>query len=155
MEATTQTKIPLDAVVGTVQQSLDQLFRASHPHIVFGEPLEYGETKIIPCAEITMNLGFGGGGGSGSATEAQGESSSASAAPDGKQSPTKSLGGGLGMGGGGFVKSRPVAIIIMTPRGVRVQPIVDVTKVIVVGITTGGMALFSLRFLLRSVLRKR
>jgi len=155
METTMQEKVPLDAIVGTVRQSLDQIFRTSQPQVVFGEPIEYGETKVIPCAEVTVNLGFGGGGGSGSAPESSSAGTNASADTDGKRSPAESHSGGIGIGGGGAARSRPVALIVITPGGVRVQPIIDVTKVILTAITTGGMAFFTMRFLMRSMMRKR
>jgi uncharacterized spore protein YtfJ len=155
MESITQERVPLNSIVGTVQQSLGQLFRTSHPQVVFGEPIEFGETKIIPCTEVTVNMGFGGGGGTDLTSDAQSEGATKSVNPDGKQSPAAGHGGGMGIGGGGSTRSRPVAIIVVTPGGVSVQPIIDVTKVILTAITTGGMALLTMRFLIRALIRKR
>jgi uncharacterized spore protein YtfJ len=47
--------------------------------------------------------------------------------------------GGAGGGvGGGRTLSRPVAVIIASPEGVRVEPIADRTKVIMAAITAAG-----------------
>ncbi len=45
--------------------------------------------------------------------------------------------GGSGGGGGGSVYSRPVAVIISSPEGVRVEPVFDLTKIALAGMTTG------------------
>jgi len=47
-------------------------------------------------------------------------------------------GSGGGGGGGGRVLARPVAAIIMSPTSVRVEPIVDVTKIALAVFTTLG-----------------
>jgi uncharacterized spore protein YtfJ len=47
-------------------------------------------------------------------------------------------GEGFGGGGGGRVFSRPVAVIIAAPEGVRVEPVVDVTKIGLAALTAAG-----------------
>jgi len=47
-------------------------------------------------------------------------------------------GGGGGGGGGGQTLSRPVAVIIASPDGVRVEPVADRTKVLMAAITAAG-----------------
>jgi uncharacterized spore protein YtfJ len=47
-------------------------------------------------------------------------------------------GGGFGSGGGGASGGRPVAAILVGPDGVRVEPIVDVTKLGLAFFTTLG-----------------
>jgi uncharacterized spore protein YtfJ len=49
-------------------------------------------------------------------------------------------GGGEGTGGGGGGRSfaRPVAVIIASPDGVRVEPVVDVTKIALAAFTAGA-----------------
>ncbi len=153
MSISTHDEAPVASVVGTVRQSLDRLFQAARPELVFGQPIEYGEMKIIPCAEVTMSMGFGGGGGSAPAVKSENAASPVTA--DSAHPRDEAVGNGLGLGGGGSARSRPVALIIMTPRGVRVQPIVDVTKIILAAIASGSMAFFSLRFLFRAARRPR
>lgn len=48
---------------------------------------------------------------------------------------------GGGGGGGGRTLSRPVAAVVISPNGVRVEPIVDITKVWFAGLTTAGFML--------------
>jgi uncharacterized spore protein YtfJ len=47
-------------------------------------------------------------------------------------------GTGGGGGGGGRVLSRPVAMIIVSPDGVEVEPVVDITKIALAALTAGG-----------------
>ncbi len=58
---------------------------------------------------------------------------------------------GMGSGVGGFAQARPVAVIIMESDGVRVEPVVDVTKLGLAALTAfGGMAFFLSRMLRQS-----
>jgi len=86
---------------------------------VYGQPVIHEEKVIIPTAEILCGMGFGVGSGGG------GESADAS-------------GTGGGGGGGGRVLSRPVAVIVSSPAGVEVKPIVDITKIAMAGLTAFG-----------------
>ena len=42
------------------------------------------------------------------------------------------------LGGGGRTFSRPVAVVIVGPEGVRVEPVMDVTKVALAALTAFG-----------------
>jgi uncharacterized spore protein YtfJ len=107
----------------TVQTTLDKLLTAANVEAVYGPPISLGENLVIPTAEVLSMVGFGlgMGGGSQGPTEANNAS-----------------GSGGGGGGGGRVLARPVAAIIMSPTGVRVEPIVDVTKIALAVFTTLG-----------------
>ena len=50
-------------------------------------------------------------------------------------------GGGGGGGGGGKTLSRPVAVVIASPEGVRVEPVYDITKIYMAAITAAGFML--------------
>ena len=102
---------------------------------VFGRPVERGGTTVIPCAEIMMGIGLGGGSGSGPAQQGKKTDQAASA-----QEPGTATGEGYGGGGGG--RGRPVAIIVVTADGVRVQPVLDVTRLALAGMTTGAFMAF-------------
>ena len=52
--------------------------------------------------------------------------------------PGPDTGTGVGGGGGGRTLARPVAIIIMDAEGVRVEPVVDPTKIALAALTTAG-----------------
>lgn len=116
---------------------LTNLTAVADVRAVFADPVESGEYMVITASENMAGLGFGGGfgGGSGSMggqeTEARGN---------------EGTGFGGGSGGGGGAQSRPVAAIIIGPDGVRVEPIVDVTKFMLALFTTlGSMALMFAR----------
>jgi uncharacterized spore protein YtfJ len=97
---------------------------------VYGQPVEVGETKIIPTSENLVVLGFGAGMGYGRG-DFEGEESP----------PGQGIGEGAGGGGGGVggrTLSRPVAVVIASPEGVRIEPVADRTKVIMAAITAAG-----------------
>ena len=48
---------------------------------------------------------------------------------------------GMGGGAGGGAYSRPIAVIVMTPEGVRVKPILDLNKVVLSALMTGAFML--------------
>ena len=89
---------------------LDKLMNVSADR-VFREPVRVGDTVVIPAAAIMFGGGFGFGG------------------------DNENNGGG---GGGGWNDGRPVAVIEAGPAGVRVRPIVDVTRI---GLTIVAAAL--------------
>jgi uncharacterized spore protein YtfJ len=109
--------------LNTVQTTLDKFLTAANVEAVYGPPINQGESLVIPAAEVLSVVGFGVGlGGGQGATNTENSGS----------------GGGGGGGGGGRVLARPVAAIIMSPTGVRVEPIVDVTKIVLAVFTTLG-----------------
>ena len=112
------------AAMKTVQTTLDKFLTAANVEAVYGTPISQGENVVIPAAEVLSAVGFGLGMGGGSQGAAEAENTNA--------------GSGGGGGGGGRVLSRPVAAIIMSPTSVRVQPIVDVTKIVLALFTTLG-----------------
>jgi uncharacterized spore protein YtfJ len=109
-----------------VRELMEKLLAVAKPGTVFGEPVLIGEHTVITASEITIGMGFGFGGAFGSAPQL------AEAEEQGRE---EAGGGGYGSGGGGGGGGRPVAAIIAGPSGVRVEPIVDVTKL--------GLALFT------------
>jgi uncharacterized spore protein YtfJ len=100
-----------------MQESIADLLSRADVSAAFGEPVEHGETLIIPAAEVVAGLGMGVGRGSGGGEQG---------------------GQGDGGGGGGRAFSRPVAVIIAEPNGVRVEPVVDPTKIAMAFFTTLG-----------------
>jgi uncharacterized spore protein YtfJ len=102
-----------------VHHTIDNFLAAASSEAVYHEPIKHGNTLMIPAAEVVSVLGFGVGGGESSEKE------------------TDSGGGG----GGGSVFSRPVAVIISSPEGVRVEPVFDLTKIALAGMTTGVLIL--------------
>ena len=106
--------------VDPTEQALSKLVITASADAVFGEPVVSGDTIVIPCSEVVIGMGMGSGGGP----------------RDEKGNPT-----GSGSGGGGGARGRPVAAIVITDEGVRVEPIFDLTKIILASLTTGAFIL--------------
>lgn len=125
----------LDTIGASMIQLVDELGATASASAVFSDPVIHGETAVIPCAEIFAGMGMGFGSGSGNE-------------PDGDS------GSGGGGGGGGGASARPVAAIIIRPGEVRIEPIVDMTKIVLAGITTAAFVL-SWLFRLNRTARKK
>jgi uncharacterized spore protein YtfJ len=113
-------KIAQPAATGSVEQVLSRLVSNAGVESVFGQPIERDGATIIPCSEIMV--GFGMGSGTGPLDE--------------RGNP---MGGGSGGGGGS--QGRPIAVIVMTKEGVRVEPVLDLTKIVLASFTTGAFML--------------
>jgi uncharacterized spore protein YtfJ len=130
----------LDNLISSVdknqEQSLkvvEEIFSAAQPGAVFGEPVTAGEYTVITASEVAAGGGFGTGIGLG---------------PAGSQSSEASGGGGTGGGGGS--SGWPVAVIVIGPDGVRVKPVVDMTKVALAMLTTWGAMFLMMRRMRRA-----
>jgi uncharacterized spore protein YtfJ len=121
----------LDAVRGT----LEAFIETASVDRVYGEPVSESDFTIIPTAEVVVGLGFavGFGGGQGPAED-----------DPGRESGEQAAGFGGGGGGGGRTLSRPVAVVVVSPDGVLVEPVVDVTKIAIATITAAGFMLATL-----------
>jgi uncharacterized spore protein YtfJ len=106
--------------VDPTEQALSRLVITASADAVFGEPVVNGDTTVIPCTEVVIGMSMGSGGG-----------------------PVDEAGNriGSGSGGAGGARSRPVAAIVMTKEGVRVEPIFDLTKIVLASLTTGAFIL--------------
>jgi len=102
---------------------IGRLFDVTQPRAIFSEPVSNGPYTVITASEVTvaMGAGYGGGGGVGAKGEV------------GERGDSGFGGGG---GGGGTAMARPVATIIIEPDGVRVEPIMDPTKIAIAFFTT-------------------
>jgi uncharacterized spore protein YtfJ len=112
-----------------IEITMDRLLDTGSVDMVFGEPIQHGDTVIIPCSEAFTVIGMGAGYGYGSAPIKHDEGEGAS---------EPSEGGGGGGGGGGRTFARPVAVVVASPEGVRVEPVVDVTKIVLAALTAVG-----------------
>jgi uncharacterized spore protein YtfJ len=110
--------------VEAIQNTLDGFVATADVTAVYGEPVEHGDTIIIPTAEVLCLMGFGVGYGGGSSQD------------EDKDKPDEGSGGGGG--GVGRVLARPVAVIIASPEGVRIEPVVDATKISLAALTAAG-----------------
>jgi uncharacterized spore protein YtfJ len=92
---------------------------------VFGEVIEVNGRKLIPVAGVVY--GFGMGGGQGPTRQAKDQEK---AAPP------------LGGGGVGGMRAEPIAIIEVTNDTLKIQPIVNVTRVAIAGLLVGAWSVF-------------
>jgi uncharacterized spore protein YtfJ len=95
-----------------------RLLEAAAVSRVFGAPVERDGQTVIPVAEILAVGGFGVGAGGGRAAE-------------GRRT-------GSGAGGGGQAFARGIAAVVVSREGVRVEPILDVTKIALAALTAAG-----------------
>jgi uncharacterized spore protein YtfJ len=125
------TEQPGDPGLDAFQDTIDEFLASADVSVVYGEPIQHEDTLIIPTAEVLCGLGFGLGRGSGT---------SAAQLAD-----NPSVGTGMGGGGGGRVLSRPVAVVVASPEGVRVEPVVDITKIALAALTALGFMVGMMR----------
>ena len=114
----------VDSSIEPIQTTMHEFLKAADVRAVYGDPIEHGESLIIPAAEVLSGMGFGLGVGGGESPGEEGEKGDS--------------GAGSGGGGGGRVFSRPVAVIISDQHGVRVEQVVDPTKIALAFFTTLG-----------------
>lgn len=110
------------AEILVIQDTLDKFIATADVEVVYGEPIQHGDTVIVPTAEVLAGLGFGLVYNSGKRRHE-------------KNQDEGSRGGG---GGGGRVFSRPVAVVVASPEGVRVEPVVDLTKIGLAALTAAA-----------------
>lgn len=106
-----------------VTTAFERLVSAGDVSKVYGKPIQKGDATIIPAAEVLAIGGFGAGSGMGA------------------DPLTKRRGGGGGGGGGARILARSVAVIVATPEGVRVRPVVDFTKIALAALTAAGFVI--------------
>jgi uncharacterized spore protein YtfJ len=111
--------------IDMAQETLEVMLETASVEKVYGEPLVHEGTMIIPTAEVLAVAGFGAAYGSSSSSEHD----------------EHDHGSGGGAGGGGRTFSRPVAVIIADENGVRVEPVLDPTKIALTFITALGFML--------------
>ncbi len=116
-----------DPTLDTLADTVDRFLATACVDAVYGEPFEKGDYLIVPTAEVVAVMGIGLGSGNGPIEV--------------EENKHKDTGGGSGGGAGGHVFSRPVAVIIASSEGVRVEPVVDVTKIALAALTAGGFML--------------
>jgi uncharacterized spore protein YtfJ len=111
-----QTEV--DSALETTAEVMNKLISVAKAESVFCTPIEHGNTIIIPCCEVATGGGMGIGGGPGQTEKEKKQST------------------GWGVGTGGGSNARPIALIVLSPEGVEVKPIVDTTKVVLAALTT-------------------
>ena len=120
-------------------QLLEKVMKVTEPGIVFSEPIVSGDRSVLTASEVVVGVGFGYG---------QGRSQ-----PEALLGPDEESEFGQGGGGGGGSLGRPVATITVSPDGVEVTPILDLTKVWIAVLTTLGSMFFMLARMRRGLRR--
>lgn len=123
---------------GEANELLEKLIATARVEATYSQPVTQGEHTVITASELFVGMGVGYGYGGGGANPAVPEETNGE------------MGVGGGGGGGGYAAARPIAAIIIGPQGVRVEPIVDPTKIALAFFTTLGTMFFMLRSMKRS-----
>jgi uncharacterized spore protein YtfJ len=126
---------------------LEKLIAVAQPGAVYSAPVTAGDYTIITASEVSVNVGFGYGGGGGGAQPASGGTTGEDEPQD--KAEDAGFGGGIGGGGGGFSGGRPVAVVVIGPTGLHVEPVVDPTKIALAFFTTLGAMFFMARRMMR------
>ncbi len=109
---------------------MERLLDTADVSKVYSEPILHGDVMILPAAEVLALAGFGMGSGGGVAVEREGR---------------RSRGSGGGGGGGGQTLARTVAVIVASPDGVEVRPVIDFTKIALAALTAAGFVMAAWR----------
>jgi uncharacterized spore protein YtfJ len=123
-----------NAALNLIQDTMENFIATADVETVYKEPIEHGEALIIPTAEVVAFMGFGVGYGQSSGEDMD-------------------SGSGSGGGGGGHVFARPVSVVIASPEGVKVEPVFDMTKIALAGITTAAF-MFSMIYRLKKQVKQ-
>ena len=89
---------------------------------VYGQPITYGDSIIVPVASVSQFFGVGLGVGTNQSADRQD--------------------GGIGGGGTARVKARPVALAEIMPEGVDVHPVIDENRALTAGLLFAAWAVF-------------
>ena len=111
------------------EETLDKFIKTVNVSAVYGEPVKAGENLIIPAAQVMGGMGFGAGFGMGTQHG------------DGEEG--ENAGEGGGSGGGGRSMSRPVAAVVASPEGVRIEPVIDKTRITLTGMIAAALVALS------------
>lgn len=124
-----------------VKEVTEKIQKNNNARAVFGEPVEKGETLIIPVARMT--LWGGGGGGFGELSHAVKE----------KKEKNKDEGGGMGLGI--RAKTEPAGYIEVTSGGAQFVEIFEQKRLVFAGIGLGAFAIYSLTRLIGKWMKKK
>jgi uncharacterized spore protein YtfJ len=105
--------------------TLERLLSAADSAKVFGPAVVSGVSTVITAAEVAAGGGFGSGMGFGMPPGRKGAPQVTTA----EAAEGVAAGAGGGGGGGGGSMGRPVAVITVSPDGIRVKPVLDLTKI--------------------------
>jgi len=97
-------------ILEDLQQRFREMQGQAGVRAVFGDVIEIEGRKVIPVAAVAYGFGYGGG-----------------------QAPKSGENGATGGGGGGGVRIEPLALVEVEGGKLKVQPIVNVTRLAAMG----------------------
>jgi uncharacterized spore protein YtfJ len=115
-----------------LQQRLREMQGQAGVRVVFGEVMEIEGRKVIPVASVAYGFGLGGG-----------------------QTPKAGGNGATGGGGGGGLRVEPLALVEVVEGKLRVQPIVNVTRLAMLGMLLVAWNVFWITRTIRVSVRAR
>ena len=118
------------APFGPIAELLERSLSIRH---VYGEPVQHGDTTVIPVAKVAYGFGAGGGRGPGRGRPG---------APDESSSTEEKPAEAQGAGGGGGVRMTPVGALEIGPSGtrfVRFHPIAPLLGAAWLGLVVGWL----------------
>jgi uncharacterized spore protein YtfJ len=118
-----RTESDAAAAAGRAARVMERLIAAADVSKVYAPAIEHGDRLLIPAAEVVAAAGFGMGSGTGDM---------------GVRAGRARRGGGGGGGGGGKTFARSVAVVVSSPAGVEIRPVIDVTKIALAALTAAG-----------------
>jgi len=125
----------MDSELQRLFDMVEALQRRANVNAAFGRPVAAEGRTLIPVAEVAYGFGLGFG------TAGEGEEQEAE--------------GGAGGGGGAGVRTRPLAVIEVTPETTRVEPLVDEGKIALAGVLLVGWIVFWVARALMHILGKK
>ncbi len=139
-----QDSNPIEVMVVKNQKQatelVEKLFTVAKPETIYSQPVSANDYTVITASEVSVSMGFGFGSGGGIDPVPIEGNPASQTNPQEQTDEINGSGGGGGGGGGGLAVGRPVAVISIGPQGVRVEPVMDITKIALAFITMlGGM----------------
>jgi uncharacterized spore protein YtfJ len=117
---------PFEPIAALLERSLN----IKH---VYGEPVQHGDTTVIPVAQVAYGFGAGGG---------RGPGRKRGAGPDEPPSSDSGQPEARGAGGGGGVRMTPVGALEIGPQGTRFvefRPLAPLLSAAAFGVMAGWL----------------
>ena len=119
-------------ILEDLQQRFREMQGQAGVRAVFGDVIEIEGRKVIPVAAVAYGFGYGGG-----------------------QAPKVGDNGATGGGGGGGVRIEPLALVEVEGGKLKVQPIVNVTRLATMGMLLVAWNVFWITRTIRVTARAR
>ena len=132
----------MDEKTDVALERIDEMLERMSVNAVFGQPFKEGDVTLIPVASVGYAFGYGSGSGrmTGAASGAEGQ-------PCGP-------GEGSGQGGGGGGRAHPLGYIRIAPDKVAFEPIMDNSRISMLGIAMIMWNVFWITMTIRAFVKK-